>query len=200
MLRDHIKFLTEFIRRPQNTGAIAPSSRALADTIVEEIGLQTASLVVEYGPGSGAFTGKILETLRDSAEFVAFENNLRMHGEVSRKFPGVDIIHDSIVNAEGALEERGYAAGSVDAIVSGLPWAAFPDPLQESLLEVTFDILKPGGHFATFAYIHGTMLPAGKRFREKLERHFDRVDRSPIVWRNLPPAFVYRCTVALEAE
>lgn len=194
MFREHIKFLTEFIRRPQNTGAIAPSSEALARTIVEDVGLEDASLVVEYGPGSGAFTGRIVRALPEDAEFLAFENNIRMHAEVTEQFPGVDVIHDSIINAPAVLEERGFERESVDTIVSGLPWASFGEPLQESLLEVTFELLRPGAKFTTFAYVHGLVLPSGRRFRKKLEAHFSRVDRSEIVWANLPPAFVYRCT------
>ena len=54
-------------------------------------------------------------------------------------------------------------------------------------------VLKPGGQFVTFAYLQGLLLPAGRRFRAKLKRSFSDVTKSKIVWRNLPPAFVYRC-------
>ena len=53
--------------------------------------------------------------------------------------------------------------------------------------------LSPGGHFATFAYLQGLLLPAGMRFAGLLEDSFGSVQRSRTVWRNLPPAFVYRC-------
>jgi phosphatidylethanolamine/phosphatidyl-N-methylethanolamine N-methyltransferase len=36
------------------------------------------------------------------------------------------------------------------------------------------------------------MLPAGRRFRRTLEQRFERVEARPIVWRNAPPALVYR--------
>ena len=52
----------------------------------------------------------------------------------------------------------------------------------------------PGGQFATFAYLQGLLLPAGQRFKDKLAQSFSKVEKSPTVWRNLPPAFVYRCT------
>jgi phospholipid N-methyltransferase len=53
--------------------------------------------------------------------------------------------------------------------------------------------LRPGGRFATFAYVHGTPFPGGIRFRRMLRERFAKVSLSPVVWRNLPPAFVYRC-------
>ena len=90
------------------------------------------------------------------------------------------------------LEETGL--GAIDSIVCGLPWAVFDEELQDSLLNATLDSLKPGGQFATFAYLQGLLLPAGKRFKEKLAQSFSKVETSPTVWRNLPPAFVYRCT------
>jgi phospholipid N-methyltransferase len=36
-------------------------------------------------------------------------------------------------------------------------------------------------------------MPGGRRFRRLLEANFSRVIATEIVWRNLPPAFVYRC-------
>ena len=45
----------------------------------------------------------------------------------------------------------------------------------------------------TFAYVHGAGLPWGRSFRRLLERSFSEVRTSPVVWRNLPPAIVYRC-------
>ena len=49
------------------------------------------------------------------------------------------------------------------------------------------------GRFVTFAYIHAQPMRQAKRFREKLNHTFAAVEKSPIVWKNLPPAFVYCC-------
>jgi phospholipid N-methyltransferase len=193
-IRDNLKFLIEFARRPRNTGAIAPSSRYLAREIIAEIGLEEASLVVEYGPGSGAFTGEIVRRMPDDADFIALENNPEMIGMLRRAHPAVSVVHESIARATDVLREHGWEPPAVDAIVSGLPWAAFGESLQDRLLNVTESVLSPRGRFATFAYIHGLLLPAGRRFRGKLNQHFGEVSRSPVVWRNLPPAFVYRCS------
>jgi phosphatidylethanolamine/phosphatidyl-N-methylethanolamine N-methyltransferase len=57
----------------------------------------------------------------------------------------------------------------------------------------TLAALKSGGRFATFGYLEGSILPTGRRFRRKIRRLFTEVHRSPIVWANMPPAFVYQC-------
>jgi phospholipid N-methyltransferase len=53
--------------------------------------------------------------------------------------------------------------------------------------------MKDGGKFATFAYLQGLIMPAGIRFRKQLETQFSKVEISKVVWKNLPPAIVYRC-------
>jgi glycolate oxidase iron-sulfur subunit len=38
------------------------------------------------------------------------------------------------------------------------------------------------------------VLPHNSRFRRALGQRFASVEETPVVWRNLPPAFVYRCS------
>jgi phospholipid N-methyltransferase len=47
---------------------------------------------------------------------------------------------------------------------------------------------------ALFGYHIGLMIPGGQRFHKLLDRHFSQVERLRWEWRNLPPAFVTRCT------
>ena len=186
-----LRFLREFVRRPLNTGAIAPSSGALARMVVSGLGLSDASVVVEYGPGTGAFTAAILEGLKPGALFVAIENNPVMFDLFRARFPDVRAHLESAAHVGRIL--AGHGAAQADCIVSGLPWASFGEGLQDTLLDATCAALRPGGRFATFAYLQGLLLPSGGAFRRKLRARFARVDASPVVWRNLPPAFVYRC-------
>ena len=79
-----------------------------------------------------------------------------------------------------------------DAIVSGLPWASFPEELQDDILDAVLDVLKPGGTFATFAYLRGDKTELGQQFRRKLNDRFSDIELSRTVWKNIPPAFVYR--------
>ena len=63
---------------------------------------------------------------------------------------------------------------------------------KKELLEEMKSVLKPGGKFVTFAYLQGMLLPAAQRFRRLLKYEFADVHQSPIVWQNVPTAFVYR--------
>lgn len=56
-----LSFLFEYIVNPTSVSAILPSSRFLGDKMIEGIDFKTAKYIVEYGPGTGVFTEKLLE-------------------------------------------------------------------------------------------------------------------------------------------
>jgi len=186
-----VNFLKEFLTTPGATGAIAPSSPFLARTMVEGLGLPKAEAVLEYGPGTGAFTEFILRELQPGAKFAAIELNPRFAEIFQTRYPRVRLVRDSVANARAICDQEGIAW--VDSIVCGLPWATFPQSLQVACLDEMTRVLKPGGHFVTFAYVHGLPLAPARKFASLLPRYFTAVTKSPIVWLNLPPAFVYRC-------
>lgn len=185
---DGWRFLKEFIAAPAIVGAIAASSKDLADSVTEVAGVSRSAVVVEFGPGTGAITGTIVKKLQHDATFVAMEICEKFAQATKQKFPEVNVVHDSAVNTGKYLAELGVS--QCDCIVSGLPWAAFKDDLQHALLDATYDVLRPGGCFATFMYIMSPALPAGRRFVHQLRARFGNVRISRPVWFNLPPALV----------
>ncbi|MEM1226905.1 MAG: hypothetical protein AAGJ40_14505 [Planctomycetota bacterium] len=188
---DTWKFLKRFVRHPTQVGAIAPSSEALVETMVEWIQWQSATGVVEYGPGTGVFTSEIVKRLRPDAKFMAIERARELATLTRQRCPGVTVHEASAADVGDLMVQAGMQ--HADAIICGLPWASFPDVLQRSIMEATWRAMPTGGQFATFAYWQGVALPAGRRFHRLLIESFTSVQRSRTVWRNLPPAFVYRC-------
>ena len=190
-MKDIARFVGQYARRPRQLGALAPSSKYLAQSMVEWIDWPQVKNVAEFGPGTGAFTGTIIESLAPGAKFFAVELNPHFAKVVRERYPDADIIEDSVTNVARHCRERGI--DSLDAVLCGLPWASFSDPLQDELLDAMLSVLRPGGQFVTFAYPLGLALPSGRRFRRKLSEHFVTVEKSPTTIRNLPPAFNYRC-------
>ena len=43
------------------------------------------------------------------------------------------------------------------------------------------------------AYVHALQLGPARRFRERLDGLFSKVEVSPVVWKNFPPAVAYYC-------
>jgi phospholipid N-methyltransferase len=186
-----VNFLREFISKPATTGAIAPSSSFLARMIVADAGLPEAEAVIEYGPGTGVFTKQILRQIRPGAQFAAIELNPRFGLTFKRRYPRVRLFQDSVANVRAICDAAEITA--VDCIISGLPWAAFSRSTQVKFLDEMMRVLKPGGRFVTFSYVHARMLPPARRFANLLPNYFRSVSKSPVVWLNVPPAFVYRC-------
>ena len=185
------KFFGEFLLHPTKTGAIAPSSQHLARTMVEWVDLPKAKMVLEYGPGTGVFTKRILERMPADARFVAIELNSKLAEIFHQRHPELTLVEDSVANV-GAICQR-LGLGKVDCIVCGLPWASFPESLQTRILDQMMAVMSPQGQFVTFAYLQGLLLPPGRRFAALLPKYFTQVSKSRIVWLNLPPAFVYQC-------
>ncbi len=181
----------QFFANPLTTGAICASSPELSNLITEDIAIEKASCVVELGPGTGAVTGFISDKVAPQSKFFAVELNHDMFIALKRRYPKVKVYNDCASNLPDLLSKEGCK--HADAVISGLPWASFSDDLQEDILNSIVSVLPEGGVFATFAYLQGTILPTGLNFKKRLRRHFSKVEKSKVIWMNLPPAFVYRC-------
>lgn len=182
-------FFQEVFRNWKTVGAVAPSSPALARRMMESAQVGRAAHVLELGPGTGAFTGAILDTMPHGCEYLGIELNGPFVDSLRGRFPGLRF-------EQGGAQEFDFSAylaerEPFDVIVSGLPWTAFPPDLQQAILGNVLPHLRPGGRFATFAYYGFHLLSGGRRFRSLLHDHLPGVETSRVVWANLPPAFVY---------
>ena len=189
-------FLAAALRHPAVVGAIGPSSRYLAADIVRRLDARPGQLVVELGSGTGPMT-RALAAADPAFPRFAVEALPEMAAATRRAVPGVEVVEGSAADLPRFLAERGL--GRIDRIVSGLPFAAWPDALQREVLDGIGAALGPDGRMVTFSYATSPLLPAGRRFRRLLERSFKRVTRGATVWANLPPAFVYVCDGPLVA-
>ncbi|MDD5596969.1 MAG: rRNA adenine N-6-methyltransferase family protein [Victivallaceae bacterium] len=184
-------FFKRFLANPGLIGALCPSSPALCREMIAGINIECAETVIELGPGTGVITDEILACLHPRAKFIAVELDHKMYENLRKNRPQVNIVNDSAENLSEIMENAGVKR--LNAVVSGLPWAAFPVRLQKAILGTVIESLAPDGYFTTFAYLQGLLLPAGQRFRKLLKNSFREVNVSRVVWQNVPPAIVYRC-------
>jgi phosphatidylethanolamine/phosphatidyl-N-methylethanolamine N-methyltransferase len=193
-LAEHVEFLQAFLREPASIGALSPSSRALAKAMIQGCALSSADTVVEMGPGTGAFTGLIRERIGRKTTFFALELDPVHARNLNRRFSDLVVYNDS---AEKMPEYLGlHGKSKVDYVVCGIPWANLPPATQQRIVDGVLASLAPDGVFTTFAYLHARWLPKARQFRRSLQTSFARVETSRIIWGNLPPAFVYRCSRA----
>ena len=178
-------FLLEYIKNPSKVGAIAPSSRYLADGMIQSIDFNSAECIVEYGPGTGVFTEKILARANDETKIILMELNKTFYDDLKSKYgykKNVIIINESAENIDIILEQ--YKIKKIDYVVSGLPFASLPKSISETILRKTSIYLKEDGDFITFQY---------SLFKKKfIEKFFSKMN-TKLVFRNLPPAYVLDC-------
>jgi phosphatidylethanolamine/phosphatidyl-N-methylethanolamine N-methyltransferase len=185
------KLMSQFFKDPQSVGTIHPSSRELAEAMIEPVDFTVPGTILEYGPGTGAITSVIAERLTEQTRYIGIEINKEFCKDLSLKFPNLTFVNKSATEAASVLEL--FAIDKVDAIFCGIPWASLPASLQREILDGAARYLRPGGMFITYAYLQGLILPGAWALRRNLKARFPTVRTSRIIWNNVPPAFAYIC-------
>jgi phospholipid N-methyltransferase len=189
-------FIGEALANFPMVGAISPSSRYLANAMLEPLPLERTLVAVELGAGTGAITSALLDRLPLSATLLVFEINGRFFDHLRRTIsdPRVILINSSVEHIDSELHRRGIQ--QVDVVVSSLGLAFMPDRQRHTLFERLLPFLHSTSVFTQYQYIHGLQFREGRvcRFnlRPLLGQYFASV-QSKIEWRNLPPAFVFTC-------
>jgi len=153
--------------------------------MVAGIDFKTAQCIVEYGPGTGVFTEKLVKDKRKNTILILLEYNKDFCDGLKKKYGGYDnviIINDSAENIDKYLKE--YNIKGVDYIVSGLPFASLPKAVSNEILKKTESILKKDGLFITFQY---TLLK-----KEYIAGYFKDIKLERVIF-NIPPAYVLKC-------
>ncbi len=184
-------FFRQFLRSPRSIGAVMPSSPALARAMLAPIDFPSARAIVEFGPGTGAFTREIVTRLAPGCRYLGIELNHRFVHELTRAFPRLDFVQGSVADLGEILAEQ--RIGAVDAIVCGLPWATLPVSLQDTVFSAMRTALRPQAVFVTFGYLQSLVLPGAQALRRRLRREFAHVTQTSPIWGNVPPAFAYIC-------
>lgn len=83
--------------------------------------------------------------------------------------------------------------GTQSAVISSLPWTMFSSALQKRTLTGIHSALVEGGRFVTYVCINAAWYPQAQHFGGLLSGMFASVEKTPIEWRNIPPAFIYVC-------
>lgn len=180
-----MEFLIEFIKSPRNVGAIAASSRQLAEEMIGNVDFENAECIVEYGPGSGVFTEKLIVKKKEDTLLIVFENNQKFCNnllDIYKHKKNVKIINDGAENIKEHLEK--FKIKQVDYIVSGLPFTSLPKNISDTILNNTSEILNINGEFITFQY----SLVKKSLFTS----YFDNIKVKKIML-NMPPAYVLKC-------
>ncbi|MFE4709587.1 MULTISPECIES: class I SAM-dependent methyltransferase [unclassified Paenibacillus] len=187
-LKERLLFLYKFLQAPLSTGNIVPSSRRLAQALLEPIPWEQVNSLAELGAGTGAVT-RHLPSAQQPMQVLLFEKDPELRRRLKLRFPDYRFYPDSsrlrLALHNGKLEK-------LDCIVSGLPFWSMGSEKRMQLLSQISASLKDEGMFVVFSYYF-------KQIQKDLKPFFD-IQRSMFVPLNFPPAVVYVCRKKANAD
>ncbi|MGC0380207.1 class I SAM-dependent methyltransferase [Streptomyces sp. SAI-129] len=202
-------FLIEAARDIRTTGALAPSSPALARALTDPVRTLAGRPlnILEAGAGTGAVTRTLIPLLSPGSRLDIAESNprftarlhhlARTHPHLAGRRQQVRIHSRRVQDLD---TDRRY-----DVIVSGLPFANFLPDQVETIMGRYLEMLHPGGALTYFAYLGTRRARALLSSRAQARRHhaveevlagYQRRYATGCwtVWANLPPAKVWQLT------
>lgn len=182
---DRGRFFARWLRDPRHIGAVIPSSRALARMMASQVDPLKPGHVVELGPGTGVVTRALLAAGVAPLRLVLVERDPQFHPLLRRRFPAVKVLNGDAARLKELLEP--HRVTRLCAVVSSLPLLTLPDEVQQAVLSQSFGLMGDDGVFVQFTYSPTSPVP-GRRL-DSLGLAGERAGR---VWRNLPPATVWR--------
>lgn len=200
-------FLQSAAQDFRRTGAVAPSTRALARAMAAELvgKYRSDASVLEVGGGTGSITKEIVRNLGPGNRLDVFEIDPRfasllrerVHQDKGFANPGAAIrIYNQPI-------ESIDPASRYDFIISCLPFTNFEPQMVRQIFEIYRTILKPNGICSFYEYVlmrNAAKIMSGKASERKRVTGVAKVVREyvmryayrrEIVLRNLPPAVVY---------
>lgn len=183
-----IEFLKGAIRNPTAVGSIIPSSQYLAREYTRGIDISEEKVVLEWGPGTGPLTEHFHREMEDPGLYLGIERDEEYVEVLRRRFPEMHFVCGSAEDSREYLEEVGLE--EVDLIASALPFTTMPQSVQARIYDELEAMMTPGTEFRAVILAPAYPTENSRRFRRRMNRKFGQFERSPLVWRNIPPAFV----------
>ncbi|HEY5217117.1 MAG TPA: rRNA adenine N-6-methyltransferase family protein [Pseudolabrys sp.] len=180
-LDDEMQFIRSWIEKPLSTGAVMPSSKALARTMARYVDPQSSGPVIELGPGTGPVTEALVQRGIDPKRLILVEFNPDFCRLLRTRYPAATVVQGDAYRLRRLLETlvRDPAA----AVVSGLPLVTKPLRTRLRLISDAMGLLAPGAPFIQFTY---AMVPPIPKALSGI-----KTESSELIWLNLPPARVW---------
>ncbi|HZL41531.1 MAG TPA: rRNA adenine N-6-methyltransferase family protein [Pseudolabrys sp.] len=183
-LDDEMQFIRSWFEKPLSTGAVMPSSKALARTMAQYVDPQASGPVIELGPGTGPVTEALVQRGVDPSRLVLVEFNPDFCRLLRTRYPAATVVQGDAYRLRRLLET--YVREPAAAVVSGLPLVTKPLRTRLRLIADAMGLLAPGAPFVQFTY---AMVPPIPKALSGI-----KAEASELIWLNLPPArvWVYR--------
>jgi phosphatidylethanolamine/phosphatidyl-N-methylethanolamine N-methyltransferase len=183
-LDDEMQFIRSWLEKPLSTGAVMPSSKALARAMARYVDPAASGPVLELGPGTGPVTEALVQHGIDPARLVLVEFNPDFCRLLRTRYPAATVVQGDAYRLRRLLQT--YLCEPAAAVVSSLPLLTKPLRTRLRLIADVMAMTAKGAPFVQFTY--GVMPPIPKTLSGITAQ------ASNLIWLNLPPArvWVYR--------
>ena len=186
-MKENLQFLQAFLKNPLKVGAIAPSSPELAAEMLHGIHPDDHNIVLELGVGTGAITKFLRDAIPSKDSYLGLELDPDLVQSLNKNFPDMNIICGNAAEAYSIHQRSGL--GKVRYVVCCLPFVSLPKEISDNVLLEIQKFMDEGCELRIFQYAHGYYLPPAIKLREVLKTRYGKSRRSPLVLKNVPPAF-----------
>lgn len=186
-MKENLQFLQAFLKNPSKVGAISPSSPELAAEMLQGIQPDDHNIVLELGVGTGAITKFLRGIVPSKASYLGIELDTDLVKTLNENFPDMNIICGNAADSYSIHQDSGL--GKVRYLVCCLPFVSLPREISESVLVEIQKFMAEGCELRIFQYAHGYYLPPAIKLREFLKNRYGKSRRSPLILKNVPPAF-----------
>lgn len=186
-MKENLQFLQAFLKNPLKVGAIAPSSPELAAEMLQGIQPDDHNIVLELGVGTGAITRFLRNIVPSKDSYLGLELDSGLVKTLNKNFPDMNIICGNAADAYSIHANSGL--GKVRYVVCCLPFVSLPKEISDNVLTEIQKFMDEGCELRIFQYAHGYYLPPAIKLREFMKNRYGKSRRSPLVLKNVPPAF-----------
>jgi len=109
-LDDEMQFIRSWFEKPLSTGAVMPSSKALARTMARYVDPKSAGPVIELGPGTGPATEALVQRGIDPKRLILVEFNPDFCRLLRTRYPAATVVQGDAYRLRRLLEAT-VAAG-----------------------------------------------------------------------------------------
>lgn len=177
-------FVLALLRNPRQIGAVVPSGQSLARAMALAAS-PTGKRILEIGPGTGAITNALLAEGASREQLCLLERDDKLAAYLAGKFPDVRVINGDARSIADVLQPK--AGAFFDIIISSLPLLNVKEADKIRILEQIFSTLDQQGILVQYTY------SAKAPISPSLANRFGvRGERTAMVFRNLPPASVWK--------
>lgn len=179
MLYEYWLFLQAFFKEPKRVGNIVPSSKSLANKVVQSVEWNNVNTIAELGAGTGAITRLITSQMKKSATLFLFERNRNMREYLKAIYPKC-IFHSNARALRKKINQENIC--QLDCIICGLPFFNFSSVMRGHIIDQIVGSLRPNGLLVTYQH----SLHMKRKWAEQLI-----IENIELVPGTFPPTFIY---------